>query len=45
VERLAELAPRIPGILDPGDASPALPPPSGLAGEDELDPDELTPAT
>jgi cation-transporting P-type ATPase I len=31
VERLAEMAPTIPGLLDAGDASPALPPPSGLA--------------
>jgi cation-transporting P-type ATPase I len=31
VERLAEMAPTIPGLLDPGDAAPALPPPSGLA--------------
>jgi cation-transporting P-type ATPase I len=31
VERLAELAPTLPGLLDAGDASPGLPPPSGLA--------------
>jgi cation-transporting P-type ATPase I len=31
VERLAEMAPTIPGVLDPGASSPALPPPSGLA--------------
>jgi cation-transporting P-type ATPase I len=31
VERLSDLAPTIPGLLDAGDASPALPPPSSLA--------------
>jgi cation-transporting ATPase I len=31
VERLSELAPTIPGLLDAGDTTPALPPPSSLA--------------